>query len=137
MAETIVIVCDVCGDVPAETVRIAARGKNYAKDLCSKHLAELVSTARAPQRGRPRKALPAPTPAPARRRGRPPKSASTAAITTPKRRGRPPKFAPAAPGRGSSSPLKGRKITDPAVLQKRRDALAKARAARAAKRTAK
>jgi hypothetical protein len=58
-----------------------------------------------------------------RRRGRPPRVAGEAAEEAPRRRGRPPKTAtPSRPRR---------KITDPVVLEKRRSALAKARAVRA------
>ena len=38
MAERVVVVCDVCGSSPAETVGITAKAKNYRKDLCSAHL---------------------------------------------------------------------------------------------------
>lgn len=58
-----------------------------------------------------------------RRRGRPPKAAAEADSEAPRRRGRPRKSA--APARVR------RKITDPEVLEKRRAALAKARAVRA------
>ncbi len=130
------IVCDVCGKAPADTIRITARGKNYQKDLCSTHLSELIGGARAPRRGRPPKATASTSAAPAtpRRRGRPPKAAASAPAT-PRRRGRPPKAAQAAPAAAKSGRKRG-PITDPVLLQKRRDALAKARAARAAKRAA-
>ena len=132
MAETIVTVCDVCGRTPADSIRITAKGRNYSKDLCATHLAELIGGARAPRRGRPPKAASTAPSAPVLR-GRPPKAASVAEAA-PRRRGRPPKGAQAAP-----APASGRKrgpITDPVLLQKRRDSLAKARAARAAKRAA-
>jgi hypothetical protein len=122
MAERVMVVCDVCGSAPAETVAITAKDRSYRKDLCGTHLSALLEGARAPRRGRPRKAeaAAAATPAQApRRRGRPPKSAS----------------APAAPKPAAGSRKRG-PITDPVILQKRRDALAKARAARAAKRAA-
>ena len=130
MAESIVIVCDVCGTAPATTVRITAGGKNYAKDLCERHLGELLEGTHAPRRGRPRasSATTSPVAAPTRR----PRQ-QKAALAEPKRRGRPPKAAAASPA------ISGRKrgpITDPVLLQKRRDALAKARAVRAAKRAA-
>jgi hypothetical protein len=124
MAERVMVVCDVCGAAPAETVAITAKDRSYRKDLCSTHLSQLLEGARAPRRGRPRKGEAAPaanaTPQAApRRRGRPPKSAS----------------APAAASKPATSRKRG-PITDPVILQKRRDALAKARAARAAKRAA-
>jgi hypothetical protein len=138
MAEAVLIVCDVCGRTPAETVRITAGSKSYDKDLCALHMAELLSNTRAPQRGRPRRTVAASIPqaAPARRRGRPARASGPNAPSGTARRGRPPKSAQAASGGGRPSPLKGRKITDPKILEKRRDALAKARAARAAKRAA-
>jgi hypothetical protein len=133
VAEATVIVCDVCGRTPADTIRITARGRNYTKDLCATHLSELIGGARAPRRGRPPKAASAAPSAP-RRRGRPPKSASTDEAAAPRRRGRPPKATQSVPA--SASGRKRGPITDPVQLQKRRDALAKARAARAAKRAA-
>jgi hypothetical protein len=120
MAERVVVVCDVCGKSPAETVGITANDKNYRKDLCAEHMAELLKSARAPSRGRPRGTRAAAAQAPAagapRRRGRPPKAAAAAAAPAPKR--------------------ERRKITDPVILEKRRAALAKARQARADKRAA-
>src|SRR5690349_3335825 len=117
MAEATIIVCDVCGRTPADTIRITARGKNYSKDLCARHLTDLIGGARAPRRGRPPKAAPAAPSAP-RRRGRPPKSASTDQAA-PRRRGRPPKAAQPVPA--SPSGRKRGPITDPVLLQKRRD----------------
>lgn len=123
MAEQVMVVCDVCGAAPAETVGITAKDRSYRKDLCSKHLSELLTGARAPRRGRPRRASASSAPAPS---------------AAPKRRGRPPKAAQAqaTPAKSSNGRRKRVPITDPAILQKRRDALAKARAARAAKRAA-
>ena len=123
MAERVMVVCDVCGGAPAETVAITAKDRSYRKDLCATHLSQLLDGARAPRRGRPRKAE-----APA---------AKAAPPQAPRRRGRPPKAAAASAA--ASKPAASRKrgpITDPVILQKRRDALAKARAARAAKRAA-
>ena len=122
MAERVVVVCDVCGKAPAETVGVTAKRSSYRKDLCAAHLAELLRGARAPRRGRPLKAAATSlAPRPARRRARPPKAAGAkdgeATATEATRRPR-------------------RKITDPVVLEKRRAALAKARAARADKRAA-
>ena len=84
MAERVLVVCDVCGATPAETVGIRVKGRNVQKDLCASHLAELLKGARAPRRGRPRRAASgAATSAPAaaaapKRRGRPRKTASGA-----------------------------------------------------------
>jgi hypothetical protein len=126
MAEHVLLVCDVCGKPAADTVAITARDKPYRKDLCSEHLAELLLGARTPKRGRPsgrrstaQTAPPAKTP---RRRGRSlgARTGSSAATRT--------------AAKGSTRPR--RRITDPVVLEKRRAALAKARAARAAKRAA-
>jgi hypothetical protein len=110
------IVCDVCGKNPAETVGISTGGKNYSKDLCAQHRAELLKGARAPRRGRPARAAAAR--APRRRR-----SAKTATIQT----------ASASP---TTAKRARRKITDPAILKNRRASLAKARQARAVKRAA-
>jgi hypothetical protein len=113
------VVCDVCGKSAAETVRVTAKDKSYRKDLCGEHLADLLKGARAPKRGRPTRSKPTttqPTSAP-RRRGRTPKAAAETApapIAAPKR--------------------ERKKITDAAILEKRRAALVKARQARAAKR---
>jgi hypothetical protein len=100
MAERVMVVCDVCGKSPAQTVGIAAKDKNYRKDLCAAHLAELLQGARAPKRGRPTRTAPAPAP---RRRGRPPKVAAETrpAATTAAKRER-------------------KKITDPVILEKPR-----------------
>ncbi len=72
MAERVMIVCDVCGAAPAETVGIRYRDRNLQKDLCAAHVDELTRGARAPRRGRPRSATAsAPASAAPRRRGRP------------------------------------------------------------------
>ena len=52
MSESVVVVCDVCGAVAEEGVIIRAGGRNYAKDLCSKHLKEVLSGTHTPKRGR-------------------------------------------------------------------------------------
>ena len=52
MAESVIMVCDVCGNPAEEGVIIRAGGRNYAKDLCAKHLRELLSGSRTPKRGR-------------------------------------------------------------------------------------
>jgi hypothetical protein len=127
MAEKVTVVCDVCGKPSVQTVAITANDKIYRKDLCAEHLAELLRGTSAPRRGRPRKAGTKAT-------------AATAAAPTPeapKRRGRPPRLQRAtevATGSGEKRPR--RKITDPAILAKRRAALVKARQARADKRAA-
>ncbi len=66
MAEIVVTACDVCGEVPAETVGIRRRNQSLQKDLCSTHMEELVKGARAPKRGRPR--VPSTEAAPTRKR---------------------------------------------------------------------
>jgi hypothetical protein len=123
MAEQIMVVCDVCASAPAETVGITARGSSYRKDLCSEHLRELLRGTSAPRRGRPPK----------------PRAISTTSNQEgPKRRGRPPRLQPSERTRASEPAAKRprRKITDPAILAKRRASLEKARAARKAKRLA-
>ena len=52
MAESIMLVCDVCGKPEATTVSFRVNGRNLQKDFCSRHLTELVQGARAPKRGR-------------------------------------------------------------------------------------
>jgi hypothetical protein len=54
MAERTVLVCDVCGEVAESTVQIRVNDRTLLKDLCSKHVAELVRGTRKPKRGRPR-----------------------------------------------------------------------------------
>jgi hypothetical protein len=145
VAERVVVTCDECGNAPADTVGITAKGKTHSKDLCGTHLAALLENSRAPRRGRPRKAesSAAAVVAPVRRApGRPRKAESTAALpaVTPKRRGRPPKNVAASTGSANASLTPAteatrprRKITDPVVLEKLRANMAKARAARAKK----
>ena len=115
MAEQVVVVCDTCGKAPAQTVAITVNGRSYRKDLCSEHLSELLANTHTARRGRPRAAS-----APKSGRGR------SKAKASPKGR------APAK--RATKSPR--RRVTDPEILAKRRASLAKARAARAAKRAA-
>jgi hypothetical protein len=78
MAETLTIVCDVCGQPAEEEVTIRARGRNVVKDLCRTHMNELLKGTRAPRRGRRGgttiKASVAKSPA--KRRGRPKGSVS-------------------------------------------------------------
>jgi hypothetical protein len=52
VAESVIMVCDVCGAPAQEGVIIRAGGRNFAKDLCAAHLRELISGARTPKRGR-------------------------------------------------------------------------------------
>lgn len=54
MAEAVVVVCDSCGAPAVDTVSIRARGKAFQKDVCERHLKELVANARPARRGRPR-----------------------------------------------------------------------------------
>ena len=99
MSEQTILVCDVCGRPATETVTIRAGARNFVKDLCSTHLAELTRGARAPRRGRRKGSTAAKTTttrSTGKRRGRPPKSGSakksaSAKRSTGKRRGRPPK----------------------------------------------
>jgi AT hook motif len=77
MAERVMIVCDVCGAAPAETVGIRYRDRNLQKDLCVVHIDELTRGARLPRRGRPRSATVAAPSAAPRRRGRPRKVAQS------------------------------------------------------------
>jgi hypothetical protein len=118
-----------CGKPSVQTVAITAKDKSYRKDLCAEHLAELLRGTSAPRRGRPRKPVTKATPA---------TPATTPTPEAPKRRGRPPKLQPATTtvATTSSAARPRRKITDPAILAKRRAALVKARQARADKRAA-
>lgn len=52
MAQAMVLVCDVCGKPDATTVTIRVNDRNFQKDFCARHLAELTHGARAPKRGR-------------------------------------------------------------------------------------
>ena len=117
MAESVVIVCDVCGDSPADTVGIKLKDRNLVKDLCTLHLSDLVKGARPPKRGRPARTTPAARAATAAR----PRSIRSSAT-------RP------GPKKASAAKRPRRKITDPKTLEKRRAALQKARQALAAKR---
>jgi hypothetical protein len=115
MAESVVIVCDVCGDSPADTVGIKLKDRNLVKDLCAVHLADLVKGSRPPKRGRPARTSP-----PARAAAARPRSARVSARPAAKK--------------ASAAKRARRRITDPATLEKRRAALQKARQALAAKR---
>lgn len=54
MAQALVVVCDVCGSPAVETVSLKVAARSYQKDVCQKHLDEMIQGARAPRRGRPR-----------------------------------------------------------------------------------
>jgi hypothetical protein len=109
MAERVVVVCDVCGGPAGASVTFRAGNRTFVKDLCTTHVQELLRNARAPKRGR-RPAAP---------------SAATPSV-------RP---GPRSNKRATARPQR-RRITDPAVLEKRRAALEKARRALAKKRAA-
>jgi hypothetical protein len=117
MAERVVRVCDVCGDPADQSVTFRVGGRSLAQDLCDTHLQDLVRRAHAPKRGRRPKATTS--------AGR---KASTAA-----RRPRKARTARASRKTATAKTTR-RRITDPAVLEKRRAALAKAREALAKKR---
>lgn len=74
MGEKTILVCDTCGDPAAETVTIRAGRRNFTKDVCQRHLTELLDGARAPRPGRRKATVVAP-----KRRGRPPKAVSAKA----------------------------------------------------------
>jgi hypothetical protein len=135
MAERTVIVCDSCGEIAAERVSIRAGGRALQKDLCATHLAELLRGANPARRGRPPATVTAAS-VPPKRRGRPSRAApATSTATAMTSRGRRRVDANASESRPKvKRPRKP--ITDPAILQKRRAALAKARQALAAKRAA-
>jgi hypothetical protein len=109
MAERVVVVCDVCGRPAEQSVTFRIGGRTFVKDLCPTHVQELVRNAHAPKRGR--------------------RSAATLVAMPSKRSG---------PGSKKSATAKPqrRRITDPAILEKRRAALEKARRALAKKRAA-
>ena len=83
MAETTILICDVCGRPAEESVTFRVGGRNLVKDFCPTHLRELTTGARAPRRGRKH---------------------GTTTTTAPKRRGRP---------KGSTSKRTGAKKTGP------------------------
>jgi hypothetical protein len=74
MAEKTIVVCDVCGKPATETVTIKVARGNYAKDLCAAHVTELVTGARRPRPGRPRRMAGETSAATPTRRGRPRKN---------------------------------------------------------------
>ena len=86
MGEKVILVCDICGQPAADTASIKVGRRSLVKDLCERHIAELVAGARRARPGR-RRAVASSNGASAapKRRGRPPKSAtakSTAAKST-------------------------------------------------------
>ena len=103
MAEQYVIVCDVCGDPATAVVSMTVHsdasraGQTFTKDLCARHLSDMLSNSRKPRRGRRRGTLAAApaSAAPARRR-RTKAAPAAASPATPRRRGRPRKSAPPA-----------------------------------------
>jgi hypothetical protein len=52
MAEQMITVCDVCGAPTTQTITLKVGTRNLLKDLCQRHVAEIVKGARAPKRGR-------------------------------------------------------------------------------------
>jgi hypothetical protein len=117
MAERVVIVCDVCGELAVQSVTFRAGGRSLAQDLCGEHLRELVRHSHAPKPGR-RPSLKVVS------KGAP-IAAGPRGIGSPRPQG---KISRAKPAR--------ERVTDPAVLAKRQAALAKARKALAEKRAA-
>jgi hypothetical protein len=87
MAQALVVVCDVCGNPAVQTVTIKAGARSYQKDVCRKHLDELIHGARAPRRGRPRtKATPVATRNPTRRKAAAKSAAKRRTKTTARRK---------------------------------------------------
>src|SRR5207302_836779 len=99
MAERIVLVCDVCGRPAEESVTFKIGNRTLAKDLCPTHAQELVRNSHAPRRGRSPASVPSATPSK--------------------------RSAPGSKKRAAVKPQR-RRITDPAILEKRRAALEKA-----------
>lgn len=52
MAERTILVCDVCGAPETQSVTVKVGTQNFLKDLCTRHLNELLAGARRPRRGR-------------------------------------------------------------------------------------
>ncbi len=119
MAERTVVVCDVCGEAAKERITFKSGNRTFQKDLCAKHLAELHAGARAARRGRPPKAVSG--------------STAVAKASSPAPRGRRRR----APQKQQAAKSARKRITEPAILEKRLAALAKARQAQAEKRAAK
>ena len=51
MSERMVVVCDVCGEPAAESVRIRLDARTLEKDLCAVHLDELTQAPDRPDGG--------------------------------------------------------------------------------------
>src|SRR5438093_7023742 len=51
VAEKTVLICDGCGDEPAQTIALRIGGASWRKDLCEDHMTELLNGARRPRRG--------------------------------------------------------------------------------------
>jgi hypothetical protein len=144
MAERTVIVCDTCGQPATERVTIRVGGRTLQKDLCAAHLSELLQGAHPARRGR----QPSMVPPEQKRTSRAGAQASTpgarvAASGGRRRSARALRSAnnKSADRKGTSSAtgrqrLARKRISDPAILQKRRAALEKARKALAKKRAA-
>ena len=121
MAERTLTLCDICGEPAQQSVTFKVAGRSLAQDLCGTHLQELVRLSHAPKRGRKPGAL-------SRRSSSPQPS-----IAKSGRR----RLSPSSPSkRGGKKSAPRRRTTDPAVLEKRRAALAKARDVLAKKRAA-
>jgi hypothetical protein len=117
MAEKLVRVCDICGRPAEQSVTFKVGPRSRAQDLCGTHLQELVSHSHTAKRGR-RPALKPSGAAPAAR---------GSAHRGPTKRN---------PKPSSTAKRPRKRITDPAVLEKRRAALEKARRVRAQSRAA-
>ncbi len=118
MAEKVVLVCDVCGHVAAQSVTFKLGRRSLGQDLCSTHVGELVRNSHAPRRGRKPNVARTPAAAP-KRSGRARRGAASGST-----------------GKRATTKISRKRITDPATLQKRRAALEKARRALAKKRAA-
>jgi hypothetical protein len=69
----LITVCDIDGKSPATSVTIHVEGRRFTKDLCDKHVSEMIAgAAEVPRRGRPKKAAARKT----NGRGRPKKAAA-------------------------------------------------------------
>jgi hypothetical protein len=135
MAEQVITVCDVCGQPAEQSVTFKVGGRSLAQDLCATHLQDLVRHSHAPRRGRRPNASVAKAPASTAKRskssGRQAAKKATAKAATAKAA----KTARVATAKAQTkAKATRRRITDPAVLEKRRAALAKAREALAKKR---
>lgn len=56
MAEKTILVCDECGAIAVETVKITTSKGTVERDLCRTHLSRITAGGRKPRRGRPTKA---------------------------------------------------------------------------------